>query len=239
MLASRPNVPSILPHPPAPTTLQEAGLSLDLVLQLVLKTLHFVGELSGADIASRLGVSSGIPPRSARAEAAAPGGGLGRLDDRRNVVQVPHNGRGTRSRAALPESNHYVGATPVPLEQKAVHVQVQEEGAAYCHTGARAPGLLAPRHQRPRDGPARARDQRRPFHVRLRSSRQRQDRHLPGHPEAVDGDLHVPHALEIEGEIVRLFDPVVHEELPERTFPPAWTAAPKWTAAGSAAAGRW
>ena len=47
MLASRPNVPSILPHPPAPTTLQEAGLSLDLVLQLVLKTLHFVGELIG------------------------------------------------------------------------------------------------------------------------------------------------------------------------------------------------
>ena len=29
----------------------------------------------------------------------------------------------------------------------------------------------------------------------------------------LDGDLHIPHALEVEGAIIRLFDPVVHEEL--------------------------
>src|SRR4029078_2184336 len=29
----------------------------------------------------------------------------------------------------------------------------------------------------------------------------------------LDGDIHIPHALEIEGAIVRLFDPVTHEEL--------------------------
>ena len=43
-------------HPLAPTTLQEAGLSLDLVLQLALKTLHFTGELTGLEIARRLGL---------------------------------------------------------------------------------------------------------------------------------------------------------------------------------------
>jgi vacuolar-type H+-ATPase catalytic subunit A/Vma1 len=32
----------------------------------------------------------------------------------------------------------------------------------------------------------------------------------------LDGDIHIPHALEIEGAIVRLFDPVTHEELPEQ-----------------------
>jgi hypothetical protein len=35
----------------------------------------------------------------------------------------------------------------------------------------------------------------------------------------LEGDLHVPHALEIEGAIVKLFDPVVHEELPEENVP--------------------
>ena len=54
------NVPSILPHPDAPNTLEDAGLSLDLMLQLVLKTLHFVGELSGAEIAARLGVKFSV-----------------------------------------------------------------------------------------------------------------------------------------------------------------------------------
>ena len=48
MLASKTNVTAILPHPPAPTTLEEAGLSLDIVIQLLLKTLHFTGELPGS-----------------------------------------------------------------------------------------------------------------------------------------------------------------------------------------------
>ena len=32
--------------------------------------------------------------------------------------------------------------------------------------------------------------------------------------ELLDGDIAIPHALEIEGQIVRVFDPVLHEELP-------------------------
>jgi hypothetical protein len=40
---------------PAPAhTLEESGLSLDLVLQLTLKSLHFAGELSGTDLSRRL-----------------------------------------------------------------------------------------------------------------------------------------------------------------------------------------
>ena len=41
---------------PRPTRWNEAGLSLDLVLQLMLKTLHFGGELTGAELARRLGL---------------------------------------------------------------------------------------------------------------------------------------------------------------------------------------
>ena len=42
--------------PRAPRTLQEAGLSVDLVVQLILKTLHFSGEATGAGLASKLGL---------------------------------------------------------------------------------------------------------------------------------------------------------------------------------------
>ena len=46
----------VLGHPVAPLSLAEAGLSLDLVLQLVLKTLHLSGDLTGTELGRRLGL---------------------------------------------------------------------------------------------------------------------------------------------------------------------------------------
>ena len=42
--------------PSAPQKLEDTGLSADLVLQMVTKTLHFAGELKGTELAGRLGV---------------------------------------------------------------------------------------------------------------------------------------------------------------------------------------
>ena len=42
--------------PPAPATLAQAGLSHDLVLQLLLKHLHFGADFTGHDLARRLGL---------------------------------------------------------------------------------------------------------------------------------------------------------------------------------------
>ena len=42
---------------PAPQNLEESGLTLDLLVQLLMKTLHFAGELSGLDWAERVGLS--------------------------------------------------------------------------------------------------------------------------------------------------------------------------------------
>ena len=39
------NAEEIVSRPTAPQTIEESGLSLDLIVQLVLKTLHFAGEL--------------------------------------------------------------------------------------------------------------------------------------------------------------------------------------------------
>src|SRR5579862_1180523 len=42
---------------PAPLTLAEAGLKRDLVEQLMVKALHFAGELTGFELTDRLGLS--------------------------------------------------------------------------------------------------------------------------------------------------------------------------------------
>src|SRR6185436_11286216 len=42
--------------PPAPTTLAQAGLSHELVMQLLLKHLHFGADFTGQDLARRLGL---------------------------------------------------------------------------------------------------------------------------------------------------------------------------------------
>src|SRR4051812_48321778 len=46
----------VVPFPPPAQTLEESGLSLDLVLQLTLKSLHFAGELTGTELSRRLGL---------------------------------------------------------------------------------------------------------------------------------------------------------------------------------------
>ncbi len=45
-----------VPVPAAPRTLEESGLNIDLVTQLVLKTLHLAGTLTGLELAARLGL---------------------------------------------------------------------------------------------------------------------------------------------------------------------------------------
>ena len=147
-----------------------------------------------------------------------------------------------RVRAALfLESSHYVGAAPVPI------------GGLPDATCASTP--------RPRPGTRDQEQVRQAFSHLVLS-----DRVLdqlgpainaghsmfvygpPGNGKTVisqairnllDGDIAIPHALEVEGDIVRLFDPVQHEALPlGRQRRLASTRATRSTCAGSDAAGR-
>ena len=56
----------------------------------------------------------------------------------------------------------------------------------------------------------------------------------------LDGDIAIPHAIEVEGQIIRVFDPVVHEPIavPESDVADRQPARPR-IGAGCAAAGRW
>jgi hypothetical protein len=215
MLASRSNVPAILPHPAAPATLEEAGLSLDLILQLVLKTLHFSGELTGSELAGRLGLRfSVIDPalqmvKSQHQVEVAGGAIVGGPSYRYRITDA---GR-TRAQLFL-EANHYVGAAPVPLTQYKRYMAEYKTKAP--HTATRERVRQAFSHLVISD---RVMDQLGPA---INAGHSMFVYGPPGNGKTVisqaiqkllDGDLHIPYALEVEGAIIRLFDPVTHEEL--------------------------
>jgi predicted ATPase with chaperone activity len=200
-------------HPQAPITLEDAGLRSDLVMQLALKALHFSGELTGTDLARGLGLNFSVIEPVIEALVAqrhceiAGGSMIGRSSYR---FRITDSGR---TRAALfLESNHYVGYAPVPLDQycrymhgvrramldRATRDQVR---AAFAH-------LVINDRVLDQLGPA------------INAGHSMFVYGPPGNGKTVisqairkllAGTLAIPHALEVEGSIIRVFDPVNHE----------------------------
>ena len=101
----------VVPFPASAQTLEESGLSLDLVLQLTLKSLHFAGELTGSDLSRRLGlefpvIAPALELLKGQHQIAIVGGGfVGGAWYRYRITDAG------RTRAALfLETSHYVGA---------------------------------------------------------------------------------------------------------------------------------
>jgi len=210
------DAPIATDHPAPPSSLDEAGLSVDLVLQLVLKTLLFAGELSGTEMATRLGVAfSVLQPaldqlKQQRHCEIVGGAVFGGPTYKYRITDAG------RSRAAVfLEQNHYVCAAPVPVEQY----------RRYMAALARRPRTHASRarlreafsrlvvNQRVMDqlGPA------------INAGHSMFVYGPPGNGKTVisqaithlqTGDIAIPRALEVEGSIIRFFDPVNHQELP-------------------------
>jgi predicted ATPase with chaperone activity len=206
----------ILPHPEAPQTLEDSGLSLDMLVQLSLKTLFFAGELTGSDLAERLGVLFPVIEPALeqlkwhhQCEITA-GAMLGGPAYKYRITD------GGRSRAALfLERNHYVGAAPVPLRQYQDYLRRFAEVAPRTATRDRVRQAFS--HLVLSDGVL---DQLGPA---INSGHSLFVYGPPGNGKTVisqgirgllDGDIAVPHAIEVEGQIVRLYDRVQHEPLP-------------------------
>jgi hypothetical protein len=205
--------------PPAPQTIEAAGVGIDLVHHLVAKTLFFSGESSGTELGERLGVVFAvIEPaleqlkRDRHCEIV--GGGLvGAPSYRYRLTEAG------RARAGLLlERSQYVGAMPVPLHQYLEYMalfvkdhpvtvtrETVQEAFSHLVLSDRVLNQLGPAvaawHSLFVYGP-------------------------PGNGKTVIsqalrnilvGDIAIPHALTLDGQVVRLFDPVIHERAtPER-----------------------
>jgi predicted ATPase with chaperone activity len=204
-----------LQHPVAPTRLEDTGVSMDLVTQLLTKTLHFAGELSGWEIAARLGltfpvVEPVLDGLLKRHHCEIVGGTLaGRSSYRYRITDAG------RARAILfLEASAYVGVTPVPLVQYCAYMASYAKHSSQKATRARIREAFS--HLVIND---RVLDQLGPA-INARHSMFVYG--PPGNGKTVisqairnvlGGEIAIPHAIEVEGSIIRIFDPVMHEEL--------------------------
>jgi predicted ATPase with chaperone activity len=203
----------VVPFPVTPQSVEETGIPLDLILQLVLKTLHFAGELSGTELCRRLGlefqvIQPALDLLKVQQQLSIIGGGL--VGGASYRYRISDSGR---VRAALfLESSHYVGVAPVPLAQYQAYMHAYRAAAPRVATQERVRRAFS--HLVISDavldqlGPA------------INAGHSMFVYGPPGNGKTVisqaihnllEGDIAIPHALEIEGQIVRLFDPVNHE----------------------------
>jgi len=199
--------------PEAPFTLAETGLSADLVLHTAAKTLFFAGDLSGIELAERLGVGFQIVEpalellRRERHLEIVGGSTMGAATYR---YRLTDEGR-TRAGLFLDQCR-YVGPLPVPLAQYAAYIRQLASASRIRVTRAAVAQafshLVLSRRVFDQLGPAIA------------------ARHSlfvygpPGNGKTViaqairnllGDDVFVPYAIEVEGQIIRVFDPVNHD----------------------------
>jgi len=203
--------------PQAPKTLEEAGLSLDLLIQLTLKHLHFSGELKGSEVAARLGVNFPVVEpaleflKVQRQVEIAGGAITGAASYRYRITDAG------RTRVALfLQTNQYVGKAPVPFEQYRRYMRDFVATAPRSATRERVrealSHLVVSQPVLDQLGPA------------INSGHSMFVYGPPGNGKTViaqavrkllTGDIAIPHAIEVEGAIIRFFDPVNHEPIDE------------------------
>ena len=203
-------------HPLSPATLEQAGLNADLVQQLVLKTLYFGGELTGTEMVKRLGLNFPVfePTleflKQQRLCEIVGGSAFGGASYKYRITDAG------RSRTSLIlQQNQYVGVAPIPLAQyrkymlefkKAVPLRATREHVrqAFSH-------LVVSESILDTVGPA------------VNSGHSMFVYGSPGNGKTVMaqgirnllvGDIAIPYASEVEGNIVKVFDRVNHEDVP-------------------------
>ena len=202
-------------YPSAPTTLEQAGLNADLMQQLVLKTLYFGGELTGTELSKRLGLGFSVfePTleflKQQRLCEIAGGSVYGGASYRYRISDA---GR-SRTTLAL-EQNQYLGVAPVPLAQYQRYMLEFKKAVPF--TASREQVRQALSHLVVTDaivdavGPA------------VNSGHSMFVYGSPGNGKTMIAqairkllvsDIAIPHAIEVQGNIVKVFDRVNHEEL--------------------------
>ena len=113
--------------PPVVESIEEVGIPVSIIEHLILKYLHFNGELAGREIASMMGlqfsVIGGILDRFKHQQfiGVRRAQGIGPIS---NVFALTEAGRNLALQCL--EYNHYIGPAPVPLFQYSKVVELQK-----------------------------------------------------------------------------------------------------------------
>jgi hypothetical protein len=199
--------------PPAPATLADTGLSSDALTQMLVKALYG-GEASGTGLAERVAIPYPILEplceqlRHERLAEVRGSGGTGSAAYRYALTDLGRD----RARQFL-DVNGYVGPAAVPLSQYVAYMRSARR-REWVDREAMAEGfshLVVNQSVLDQIGPA------------VNSGKSVFLYGPPGNGKtvlaegigrALGGDMHVPHAIDVDGQIVTVYDPVNHRALP-------------------------
>src|SRR5437763_14629814 len=201
------------PAPRAPMTIEETGLAPDQISHLFVKTLY-TGEATGVDVADRMRLSYAIleplveQMRAERLIEVRGTTGSGSASYRYALTDLGRDRGGQYF-----DANQYVGPAPVALatyvrEMKAIaasrgYVDRERLRNGFSH-------LIIDDHLLEQVGPA------------INAGKGVFLYGPPGNGKSViaegmgralGGDLYVPHAIDVDGQTITLYDPVNHESL--------------------------
>jgi len=213
--------------PLAPMTLEATGLTASVVEQILLKTLYG-GELTGLAIADRMRLAYAvIDPlveriRHERLVEVRGSTGSSGASYRYALTDLGRD----RTRQYL-DINQYAGPAPVPLEAYVAEMRARAAARGYLDRARLAQGfshLVVADAMLEQLGPAANANKA----IFLYGP--------PGNGKTVIGEglgralgeaMFIPHAIEVDGHIITMFDPVNHEPLDEESAPVTSVIAPE------------
>ncbi len=202
--------------PAPPQTVAESGLSIDLLAQLALKTLYFASELTGTELARRLGLRfSVIEPAIDLLRSQAHCSIVAGLMVGGGSFLYRITGEGRSVAAMFLRQNQYVGRAPVPIDQYREYIEARRQAWRPQVTREQVrsafPDLVLTDLVIDEVGPAVNRGHSVFIYGAPGNGKTALARGLH---ELLEGDIAVPHAIEVEGNVVRVYDPLTHHARP-------------------------
>jgi hypothetical protein len=215
--------------PPVPETIEEAGLSESTVEQLLLKTLFFRNEIIASELAAAVGFKFSVIDslleslKYKRLVHVKRSLGMG---DASGVLALSEAGRNLAF--SFLETNQYTGPAPVPLFQYSILVRKQRREGGWLSQDALAyayrkmvvtPEILA------HIGPA------------VSSGNSFLIYGRPGNGKTYLAEalvnldyapIFVPYAIECQGQIVQVFDPMYHQPIDDEEASSVFDCEPSW-----------
>jgi hypothetical protein len=208
------SAPSV-PPPAPPTSIEETGLHPDTLAQLLLKTL-IAGEANGTGLADRLRVPYSVLDaliQHARVEKLVEvrgTSGAGSAGFRYILTDLGRDRAGQ-----FVDICRYIGPAPVPLAQYNAYVRAGMEARPYLDRTSLAAGfehLVVNNEMLDQLGPA------------VNSGKALFLYGAPGNGKTVfaegigrafGGEMHMPFAVDVDGQVITMYDPVSHQRMAE------------------------
>jgi hypothetical protein len=200
--------------PPEPESLEQTGLAESTVEQLIVKILYYRGDLYGQDLSNAIGLKFSVIQdlienlklrHHVQVKKSLGMGSVG------SMFALTESGR-TRAREHL-ESNQYAGPAPVPLEQYVALVRQQRPREGWLTKEALAKafkGMVLTERILSQVGPA----------VSSANSLLLYGKPGDGKTFLIESlanldtaPIFLPYAIECQGNIVQLYDPIYHQRV--------------------------